>query len=85
MSLLEQIKKSKGKNLVSIFINPKQFNKKKDFLSYPRNFSKDLKILRKLKVDYVYLPNKKDIFSFKPNKVSTLPETEASVNTLVVS
>ncbi len=68
ISLIKKSKKFKGKNLVSIFINPKQFNKKKDFLSYPRNFSKDLKILRKLKVDYVYLPKKRDIFSFTPNK-----------------
>jgi len=67
------IKKEKKKNtatLVSIFVNPKQFNSKSDFQSYPRNIAKDIKILKKLKVKYLYLPKYKDIFSFKPkNKV----------------
>ena len=67
ISLIKKSKKTKLKTLVSIFVNPKQFNKKKDFKSYPRNQKKDLKILRNLKVDYLYLPSIKDIFSFKPN------------------
>ena len=67
ISLIKKSKKTKLKTLVSIFVNPKQFNKKKDFKSYPRNQKKDLKILRILKVDYLYLPSIKDIYSFKPN------------------
>ena len=67
ISLIKKSKKTKLKTLVSIFVNPKQFNKKKDFKSYPRNQKKDLKILRNLKVDYLYLPSIKDIYSFKPN------------------
>ena len=62
------IKKAKKKNkftIVSIFVNPKQFNSKKDFYTYPRNFKKDLKILKRLNVKYLYLPNSHDIFSFK--------------------
>ena len=67
ISLIKKSKKTKLKTLVSIFVNPKQFNQKKDFKSYPRNQKKDLKILRILKVDYLYLPSIKDIYSFKPN------------------
>ena len=67
ISLIKKSKKTKLKTLVSIFVNPKQFNQKKDFKSYPRNQKKDLKILRNLKVDYLYLPSIKDIYSFKPN------------------
>ncbi len=67
------IKKAKKENkvaLVSIFVNPKQFNSKIDFKSYPRNINKDLKILKKLKVKYLYLPTYKEIFSFKTkNKI----------------
>ncbi len=66
--IINKARKKTGKTLVSIFVNPKQFNNKKDFIIYPRNLNKDLRILRRLKVDYVYLPNKKDIFAFKPNK-----------------
>ena len=53
------------KVLVSIYVNRKQFNSKKDFNNYRRDVRKDLILLKKLKVDYVYLPSKKDIFSFK--------------------
>ena len=65
ISLIKKSKNFKGKILVSIFINPKQFNEKKDFTNYPRNLKKDLKILKKLNVDFVYVPSLKDIFSFR--------------------
>ena len=35
ISLIKKSKKYSKKNLVSIFVNPKQFNDKKDFLRYP--------------------------------------------------
>ena len=70
ISLIQKSKKKGDKTLVSIFVNPKQFNDKKDFNNYPRNFKKDLKILKKLNTDYLYLPTYQDVFSFKPkNKI----------------
>ena len=70
ISLIKQSKKSKFKTLVSIFVNPKQFNKKSDFRSYPRNTKKDIKLLKKLKIDYLYIPTFKDIYGFRPkNKI----------------
>lgn len=70
ISLIKQSKKSKFKTLVSIYINPKQFNKKSDFKSYPRNTKKDVKLLKKLKIDYLYIPTFKDIYGFRTkNKV----------------
>ena len=65
ISLIKQSKKSKYKTLVSILENPKQFNKKSDFKSYPRNTKKDIKLLKKLKIDYLYFPKFKDIYGFK--------------------
>ena len=70
--LINQSKKKCNKTLVSIFINPTQFNNKKDYLSYPKNLKKDLNILKKLKVNYVYIPNKKDVYSFKRKKAIVL-------------
>ena len=64
--LIKIAKKKFKKVLVSIFVNPKQFNSKEDFRSYPRNIKKDINILKRLKVDYVYIPNYFDVFSFKP-------------------
>ena len=50
ISLIKQSKKFKLKTLVSIFVNPKQFNNKRDFRAYPRNTKKDLIQLKKLKI-----------------------------------
>ena len=70
ISLIKKSKNFKGKTLVSIFVNPKQFNEKKDFISYPRNLKKDLMVLKHLNTDLIYLPSLKDIFSFKvKNKI----------------
>jgi len=66
IQLIKKSKKIASKNLISIFVNPKQFNNKNDFMSYPRTLSKDLNILQNLNVNYVYLPSYKDIYSFKP-------------------
>jgi len=65
ISLIQKSQKRADKTLVSLFINPKQFNSKKDYKLYPRNTQKDLSILKRLKVDFVYLPNKKSIYNFK--------------------
>ena len=70
ISLIKKSKIFKGKSLVSIFINPKQFNDKKDFFKYPRNLKKDLELLKRLNVDFVYTPTLKDVFSFRTtNKI----------------
>ena len=68
ISLIKRSKKYQTKTLVSIFVNPKQFNDKKEFFSYPHNLQKDLILLKRLKVDIVFIPSFKDIFSFKTRK-----------------
>ena len=45
--------------------NPNQFNNKSDYKKYPRNNKKDLSILKKLKVDFVYLPKKEHVYNSK--------------------
>ena len=39
-SLIKISQKNNKETLVSIFINPTQFNQKKDFKNYPRNITK---------------------------------------------
>ena len=68
LSLINKSNKLCKKTIVSIFINPKQFNNKKDLKSYPRNLKKDLKILKKLKVNFVYTPLKNQVYRSK-NKI----------------
>ena len=70
VSLINKAKKKSKKVLVSIYINSKQFNSKKDFRKYPRKLHKDIEILKNIKINYLYMPTYKDIFSFKPkNKI----------------
>ena len=64
-SLIESAKKKCNKVIVSIFVNPSQFNKSEDYKTYPRNISKDLKILKKMKVDYVFIPKISQIYNNK--------------------
>ena len=68
-ALIKTSQKNCKKTLVSIFINPTQFNNKKDFKTYPKNLNKDLNYLKKLKVDYVYLPTIKQIYWKKNAKI----------------
>ena len=68
ISLIKSSKKICKKTLVSIFINPSQFNKVNDLKNYPRNLNRDIKILKKLKVDYLLTPNVSDIYRSEKNK-----------------
>ena len=71
ISLVKNCQKTCEKTLVSIFINPSQFNRKTDYKNYPRSLDRDIKILKKLKVDYVLVPNIKEIYSKNtPRKIS---------------
>ncbi len=62
---LSLIKKSNAENditLVSIFVNPTQFDEPKDFESYPQTWEEDLKKLKKLKVDYLLHPSYEELY-----------------------
>ena len=66
ISLIKRSIKSNKKTIVSIFVNPKQFNDIKDFKSYPSNIKEDLAILKKIKkLDFIYIPKFKDIYENK--------------------
>ena len=71
ISLINRSIKSNKKTIVSIFVNPKQFNSIKDFKSYPSSIKDDLTILKRIKkLDYVYIPKFKDIY--QNNKKSNI-------------
>ena len=76
ISLINKSQNKSGITVVSIFINPKQFNDKKDFKKYPRNIQKDLKILKKLRVNYLYLPKYSDVYYPKQNQIIKLNKNE---------
>ena len=77
LSLIKRSKKLCKKTLVSIFVNPKQFNNKKDFKTYPSNIKDDLNILRKIKgIDFVYIPKFKDIYNSKRKSIITIKKKD---------
>ena len=70
VSLIKKSIRESKKTIVSIFVNPKQFESKKDFRSYPKSYKNDLQILKRLKVKYLYKPSYADIYKFKTkNKI----------------
>jgi len=68
ISLIKRSIKECNKTIVSIYINKQQFNKKNDFLRYPRVLKKDVYKLNKLKIDFLYLPKSRDIYPDGYNK-----------------
>ena len=75
-TLIKTSKKKCKKTLVTIFVNPTQFNNKKDYKSYPRSLSNDLRILKKLEVDYVFLPTVRQIFTDNTLPIIKLNKSE---------
>jgi pantoate--beta-alanine ligase len=76
ISLIKESQKKCKKTIVSIYVNPKQFNDKNDFLKYPRNIKKDLTLLKKNKVDYVFTPTTKDVYNLKSSKKIVIKKSE---------
>lgn len=62
LSLVKLAKLQSQKVIVSIFVNPTQFNDPKDFASYPIDIEKDKSLLEKMGVDALYLPPVEDIY-----------------------
>ena len=62
ISLIKASKKNCKSTLVSIYINPTQFSPEEDLSSYPKTIKEDLKILKSLNVDAVFLPSDNEIY-----------------------
>jgi len=54
--------------IVSIFINKPQFNRMSDFQKYPRIIKRDIKKLKKMKIDYLFIPSVKQIYPNGPDR-----------------
>ncbi|MBK5272119.1 MAG: pantoate--beta-alanine ligase, partial [Bacteroidia bacterium] len=62
ISLIELSKKNNSITVCSIFINPTQFNDKKDFEKYPHTLEKDIYLLEKAGCDILFFPSVKEIY-----------------------
>lgn len=62
---LTLIKKCLSENditVVSIFVNPTQFNNAEDLIKYPRNLAKDAQLLEQVGVDIVFAPSTEEMY-----------------------
>jgi len=62
-SLIKQAKKENDIVVVSIFVNPTQFNKKEDLINYPKTIDKDLALLKSIYCDIVFTPTVEEIYN----------------------
>ena len=63
LSLIEQAKKENDIVVVSIFVNPTQFNKQEDLINYPKTIDTDLSLLKSVFCDIVFTPTAEEIYS----------------------
>ena len=64
LALIKKSKKLKFFTVVTIFVNPLQFNNKNDFKKYPLQEKKDIDIIKKNNVDLVFIPKKQQIYPY---------------------
>lgn len=62
VSLVNRAKSDNHSVVVSIFINPKQFDLTEDLTGYPRNLQRDIEILEDLDVNFVFVPKVSEIY-----------------------
>jgi pantoate--beta-alanine ligase len=62
LSLIECSKKQTDVTVVSIFVNPTQFNDPKDLAKYPRTVDEDIEKLETVKADILFLPDVQEIY-----------------------
>ncbi|MBJ80438.1 MAG: pantoate--beta-alanine ligase [Myxococcales bacterium] len=65
LELIEQSIQNNEHTVVSIFLNPTQFNETKDFENYPQTLNEDIELLRKAGVDTLILPDADEIYADK--------------------
>ncbi|EEV7648184.1 TPA: pantoate--beta-alanine ligase [Escherichia coli] len=68
MKLVDEAKARADVVIVSIFVNPMQFDRPEDLARYPRTLQEDCEKLNKRKVDLVFAPSVKEIY---PNGTET--------------
>jgi pantoate--beta-alanine ligase len=79
LSLIRQAREECDHVVVSIFVNPTQFGKNEDLSKYPRDLDRDLKLIRPLGTDLVWMPSAEVMY---PKGYQTWVEVEATTSPL---
>ncbi len=62
ISLIRSARKENDELVVSIYLNPTQFDKDDDFRNYPRDLNRDIEIVRKENADVVFAPCTEEMY-----------------------
>lgn len=62
LTLVRQARKENSVVAVSIFVNPTQFGPKEDFTKYPRDTERDLALLDRERVHWVFMPEASEVY-----------------------
>ncbi|ODS29875.1 MAG: pantoate/beta-alanine ligase [Candidatus Scalindua rubra] len=62
VSLIRSARKENNKLIVSIYLNPTQFDNEDDFNNYPRQMDKDIEIVERENADLVFAPGTKELY-----------------------
>lgn len=62
LELVEKARQMSDIVIVSIFVNPTQFNETDDFDKYPRDLTTDAALLAEYQVDYIFTPDTDEIY-----------------------
>lgn len=72
-SLVKQSVSANDVTVVSVFVNPTQFNDKNDLNSYPRNLDADCRLLESCGADFIFAPEVEDIYPTPDNRQFDFP------------
>ena len=72
-SLVRRSVKENDVTVVSVFVNPTQFNDPTDLKNYPRTLEADCRLLDELGADYVFAPTPEDIYPEPDTRVFSFP------------
>lgn len=61
-SLLKRSASENDFTVLSIFVNPTQFNDKSDFSNYPKTWKEDLEVAKKNEVDFILMPTYEQMY-----------------------
>lgn len=73
LSLVEKATSENEITVISIFVNPTQFNDPEDLKKYPRTLEADLALLEKANVDIVFAPTVEDVYPTKDTRTFSYP------------
>lgn len=76
-SLVERSVKENDVTVVSIFLNPTQFNDKKDLERYPRTLEADCELLEKCGAQVVFAPSVEEVYPEPDTRVFSYPPTDS--------